>query len=88
MDKFECGDLRVRDDNGLIIYDGPRFLRCQQVECAGLVTHGMIQQHGGCECGGVRIKPAVLVKPEEQAKLLDGDYPMLKWEKEALNEFV
>ena len=64
--RFECGDVIVRNDDGQIIFSGPRFLRCGYAECNSLVTHGMIQEHGGCVCGGKRVRQAVKVTPDEE----------------------
>lgn len=82
--QFDCGDIRIRDDNGSVLFEGPRFLRCTHSECGELITHAMIQG-GGCTCGGRRVKPAVKVKDKEKTALILGEYPLLAWEWELLN---
>lgn len=83
MDQFECGDILVRNDDGSILYRGPRFLRCPLSECGRLVTHGQVQE-GGCICGGRRFRAAVKVTEVEQKQLLAGAFPLVEWEKKAL----
>jgi len=80
----ECFDVRVRDDDGKIIYAGPRFLRCQRIDCGALVTHGMIQELGSCMCGSRRVRAAVNVMPEEESALQELRLPMLPWERECM----
>ena len=81
---LECFDVRVRDDDGNIIYSGPRFLRCQRIDCGALVTHGMIQELGSCMCGSRRMRAAVNVMPEEKTAIENMALPMLPWERECM----
>lgn len=81
---LECFDVRVRDDDGVVIYSGPRFLRCQRIDCGALITHGMIQELGACMCGSRRVRAAVNIMPEEEAALSNFTLPMLPWERECM----
>jgi hypothetical protein len=77
---FFCGDIRVLDDKGVLIYEGPTFLRCEQYGCRKMVTHGYLEKHGKCYCGGIRFRDAVLLTDEEQEGLRAGKYPLAAWE--------
>jgi hypothetical protein len=83
-DWVECVDIRVIDDAGEVIYNGPRWFRCARDECRILVTQGMIHQ-GGCHCGNRRLKPAYKLTEAEIHRLqMPGEYELAKWEKELI----
>lgn len=81
----DCDDIRVLDDDGQVVYAGPRWVRCARAECNSLVTHGQIQQAGGCICGMRRVVPAWKLTSTEKAGLKRGYYPLLNWEHEAIH---
>ena len=84
IDWKECEDIRVLDDDGHVIYSGPRWMRCARAECGGLVTHGMIR-NGGCPCGRMRVVAAWKLSATEKAMLKRGHYPLLDWEYKAIH---
>jgi predicted nucleic acid-binding Zn-ribbon protein len=84
---WECRDIILYRDDGVAIYNGPRFLRCtRSVECGELMTHGKLQAQGACSCGGRRFNPALKVLPAEREAILMGDIPLLDWERDMLEE--
>lgn len=80
---WECRDVVIYNDDGVAIYNGPRFLRCtKQVECGELATHGKLRAtQGRCSCGGYRYNPALKVLPHEREAILMGQIPLLDWER-------
>lgn len=79
VDWAVCEDVMVREDDGTLLYNGPKWLRCGREECLKLVTHGQIQQ-GGCVCGNRRLRPALQLKPMEKVWLKMGLLPLTGWE--------
>ena len=79
---YDCVDIVVKDDDGEIIYDGPKFLRCAYPsDCGSIVTHGWLDQNDGhCYCGGRKFRAALMLKPEEQRALMMGKHPLNEWE--------
>lgn len=75
----DCEDLVVRDDEGVVLYSGPKYLRCKRAECSELVTHGMAHA-GGCWCGNRRLGVALKLTTTEKALLKRGYYPLCAWE--------
>ena len=84
---YDCEDIRVLDDEGDIIYVGPKWLRCAGPGCGNLVTHGGFEQtEGKCpECGWRRVVPAGKLKPKEKTALKKGRYPLVEWEQRLIN---
>ena len=81
MNWYDCVDIEVIDDDGNIIYDGPKFIRCTYVaDCGFVVTQGYLQEHGCCYCGGRKFAPARVIKPEERERLLSDETPKTEWE--------
>ncbi len=80
----DCEDIRVLDDDGSVLYAGPRWMRCTRIECNALVTHGQIQK-GGCVCGQRRVTGAYRLTATEQVMLKRGHYPLLDWEHLAIH---
>lgn len=80
-DWYECHDIDVRDDDGNIIYTGPKFMRCVYPECNSLVTQGKIDESGTCYCGGRKMRAAVRVTEEERGEILTGKRPLNDWER-------
>lgn len=82
MPWYDCCDILVKDDDGNVIHDGPKFLRCMYpADCGIIVTHGMLERNDGiCECGGRKFGPALRLKAEEREALLNGDTPLNEWE--------
>lgn len=78
----DCTDIKVTDDDGQVLYEGPRYLRCVYGECSSVVTHGQIAKNGGCRCGGRKFRAAVLLTKTEQVQLMTGHYPLTDWETE------
>src|SRR5262245_61577782 len=72
-------DIEVRDEWNMVLWVGPRYLRCTHPECKLLVTHGMIAR-GGCWCGNRRLGGCLRLTPEEKVLLKRGYYPLLPWE--------
>jgi hypothetical protein len=79
----ECEDLDIFDDDGVLVFSGPRYFRCSRAECCHLVTHGMIRQ-GGCWCGNRRLTVAMRLTKVEKEHLQQGYYPLVKWEWDAI----
>ena len=79
----DCEDLRVLNDHGDVIYNGPKYFRCRQTDCHELVTHWIVEQ-GGCVCGSRRLEPAYRLRPDEEERLRTGYYPLVSWEVEAI----
>lgn len=80
----QCEDIQVRDDAGMVIYDGPKWLRCTREECLKLVTHGQIAK-GSCVCGNRRVRPALQLTTLEKAWLKLGLLPLTTWETALVN---
>lgn len=83
----KCEDVRVLDDDGAVIYSGPKYLRCKRSECNGLTTHAMAHQ-GGCWCGNRRLGVALRLTTEERSLLKRGYYPLCAWELELIKPTV
>lgn len=79
----ECADVRVIADDGEVLYNGPRYMRCTRPECLLLVTHGMIEQ-GGCWCGNRRLAVSLRLTVVERERLKAGYYPLNFWERVAI----
>jgi hypothetical protein len=79
---LECYDVKVWDDDGTLVYQGPRFYRCTASVCGNaLHTVRQISEGGGCRvCGMTKFMPAVKLLPEEQQALMAGTYKMHPWE--------
>lgn len=81
MHWYDCIDIRVTDDDGQVLYDGPKFLRCQYTECAEIATQGWLEEHDGhCYCGGRKFRPALLLTTEEKRAFMNGKYSLNAWE--------
>jgi|GEM_PF-3833780 len=74
-----CEDIKVFDDEGKLIYTGPRYMRCGRPECLQLVTHGQIAL-GSCVCGNRRLRPALMLSEQERLGLRRGAYVLCPWE--------
>lgn len=83
----ECEDIRVTDDEGAVLYNGPRYLRCKRAECRCVVTHGMVIE-GGCWCGNRRLEACATLTAAERGLLKRGYYPLVAWEQEAIHPQV
>lgn len=80
---LECYEVRVWDDDGQTIYQGPRFVRCY--DCRVLHTIREINEEGGCKaCGVTKFKPAFKLTPQEKIDLVGGVYKMHPWERAIL----
>lgn len=77
---FFCGDVRVLDDSGEVIYEGPTFFRCREFTCRKMVTNGYLEKHGKCYCGGRQFNDALALTKEESQALREGKYPLNAWE--------
>jgi hypothetical protein len=77
---FDCVDVEIHDDDGQLVYSGPKFLRCMADECGQLVTHGMLAEYGSCSCGFRRVRPATVITRDEKSGLLNGKYLLNEWE--------
>ncbi len=75
----DCEDIELRDDDGEIVYSGPRYFRCSRTECSALVTHGMVRT-GGCWCGNRRLIVPIRLTTEEKSLLKRWYYPLVQWE--------
>lgn len=73
-------DIKVVDDDGTLLYEGPPFVRCEQYGCRKLVTQGQIEKDGACLCGGRKLAPAMALLPQEIEDLYAGLYPLVEWE--------
>lgn len=80
----DCEDITVLDDDGQVIYNGPKYLRCKRDECKELVTHGLIHEHGACWCGNRRLGVALRLTQAERALVKRGFYPLCAWERELI----
>lgn len=76
----ECEDIKVFDDDGALIHNGPKFLRCSRQACNSLVTQGMILESGACWCGNRRLVPALKLTKQEKCELKLVYYPLNRWE--------
>jgi len=84
-DWFVCGDVKIMDDDGSVIYAGPNFLRCMNTECGSLVTHGGYQADHACrKCGNRRLKPCQILSEEEIRDLRNYAYKLTWWEEEMI----
>jgi hypothetical protein len=83
----DCEDLEIFDDEGALIFAGPRYFRCSRAECCHLVTHGMVRA-GGCWCGNRRLIVAMRITKSEAEKLKQGYYPLVVWEWLAIEPLV
>ena len=78
---YDCTDIDVFDDDGVLIYRGPKFLRCMANECQGIVTQGMIEEIGKCgHCGFRKTRSATKLSRDEVNDFLTGKYPLNEWE--------
>ena len=78
---WECRDVVIYDDDGVAVYQGPRFLRCNRsLECGAVMTHARLQALGRCVCGNRRFVPALKVMEAEREDILAGVIPTLEWE--------
>ena len=87
IDWTDCNeDIRALDDNGNVIYSGPKWIRCAHIDCGELLTHGMIEKHQrGCVCNGRRVVAVRRLKPEEIEGLQSGKYPLTQWEHDLIH---
>lgn len=80
---WQCEDIEIFDDEGQLIYAGPRYFRCTRPECIAtdhsLITHGMVRS-GGCFCGNRRIGVALRLTKVEKERLAQWYYPLVSWE--------
>lgn len=83
---LECYDVKVFDDDGALIYQGPRFYRCTAAVCGNaLHTVRQINEDGGCRiCGMTKFMPAVRLLPDEEFEVASGMYRMHPWEQDIL----
>ncbi len=83
MHWYDCTDIRIEDDSGGLIYEGPKFLRCMYSECGSIVTQGKLEEsdEGVCYCGGRKFRPALLLKEDERRDLMTGKHPLNEWER-------
>ena len=79
-------DIRVTDDDGNLIYEGPPFQRCTTYGCRKLVTAGYAEKYGSCECGGRKTEVALALLPEEIEGLREGLYLLTEWEEAFVKE--
>lgn len=77
---YDITDIQIKDDEGIIVFSGPKFQRCFYHECGKLVTYGYLEEHQSCFCGGRKFRvPSVLTEVERQ-DLLSGAYPLTELE--------
>lgn len=81
MHWYDCVDIKVIDD-GNVLYEGPKFLRCVYGECGRIATQGKLEEsgQGRCWCGGRRFRGALLLTEDEKTGLMRGKYPLNVWE--------
>lgn len=77
----ECCNIRVIDDTGQVVYNAPKWLRCQGWGCRRIVTRAQIRT-GSCTCGNRRLGPAHQLTEAEIEGLANGEYPLESWEAE------
>jgi hypothetical protein len=86
MDWTDITDVRITDEDGNVLYEGPKFLRCYYNECLSIVTQGQINLHGRCaSCGGRKFRQTVLLKQNEIMDLSSGKHVLAQWEKEMID---
>lgn len=61
----------------------PRYLRCMR--CYNVVTHGMIDEFGGCLCGFRKLNPCLSLTWMEILQMKFGWFPLTQEEKDAIN---
>lgn len=76
---LECGEYKIWDDDGELIYHGPRFVRC--FDCQRFHTIKEVHHFGSCvNCGLHKFKPVLKVTPTDLVLLESGTLMMYPWE--------
>lgn len=78
---FYCGQIKVLNDQGERVYEGPSFVRCETYGCRKMVTNGHLEKHGACYCGGRKFRDAILLTEAEIEGLKEGRYELNEWER-------
>lgn len=88
MHWYDITDIEVKNDDGLVLYNGPKFLRCVYSECGRIVTHGQLEKdgEGQCACGGRKTRAAVLLTQDEKNGLMKGKYLLNEWETKMIGD--
>ena len=83
----QCEDIIVRDNDGDVIYNGPKYLRCSRQQCNIIVTQAMVRS-GGCWCGNRRLIPAIRLTAAERMQVKSGYFPLSAWEVELIQPIL